>query len=255
MRKANKKKLQLFKLSTIKSLHKWLSLLVFIQLFIWLGSGVFFNLMDHSKARGNQFKQVPEQIDINYQSLWDSKALLAQSIRPVKEVSLVQRLTHPYFLFTHEKGLYRHFESDFSLVDAYSGVVKVIDNDMASALAQASYSGVAKVVNVIQVKPPIEDFPKEQNTLWQVNYSDELNTSVYINASSGRLVGHSNDDKRFADFFFMLHFMDYPFLSGDSSSGFNNWQIIFFALLTLVFCLTGLIWTLELLIKGRYKLR
>jgi len=255
MRKANKKKLQLFKLSTIKSLHKWLSLLVFIQLFIWLGSGLFFNLMDHSKARGNQYRQSIVQEDIDVQSLLNTKELLVQSKRPVNDISLVQRLGHPYYLVTHEKGLYRHFESHFSLIDAYSGNVKIIDNKMAAALAQATYSGSAKAKKVNKVNPPIADFLKEQNTLWQVDFDDELNTSVYINASSGQLVGHSNDDKRFADFFFMLHFMDYSALFGKSSSGFNNWQIIFFALLTLVFCLTGLIWTLELLIKGRYKIR
>jgi len=253
MRKANKKKSQLFKLSTIKSLHKWLSLLVFIQLFIWLGSGLFFNLMDHSKARGNQYKQSLTQAGIEIKPLFNTQALLAQSDRAVKEVSLIQRLGEPYYLLTHEKGLYRHFESHFSLVNAYSGEVKVVDDEMATALAQETYSGSAKISKVSKVKPPIADFLKEKNILWQVDFSDEVNTSVYINASSGRLVGHSNDDKRFADFFFMLHFMDYSSLFGMSSSGFNNWQIIFFALLTLVFCLTGLIWTLELLVKGRYR--
>jgi len=255
MREANKKKSQLLKLSTIKSLHKWLSLLVFIQLFIWLGSGLFFNLMDHSKARGTQYKQASVQTKIDPQRLLDSKVFLEQSKTPVKEVSLVQLLGQPYYLLTHDKGLYRHFESNFSLVDAYSGTVKSVDNEMASALAQATYSGSAKISRISKIKPPIADFLKEQNTLWQVDFSDEVNTSVYINASSGRLVGHSNDDKRFVDFFFMLHFMDYSALFSKSSSGFNNWQIIFFALLTLVFCLTGLIWTLELLIKGRYKIR
>jgi len=255
MRKANKKKLKTLKLSTIKSLHKWLSLLVFIQLFIWLGTGLFFNLMDHSKARGTQYKQTPVQTKIEAQRLLNSQDLLEQSEIAVKEVVLVQRLGQPYYLLTHDKGLYRHFESHFSLVDAYTGAIQVVDQEMASALALATYSGSGKVSEVIKVKPPIDDFLKEKNTLWQVDFNDELNTSVYINVSSGRLVGHSNDDKRFVDFFFMLHFMDYSSLIGNSSSGFNNWQIIFFALLTLVFCLTGLIWTLELLIKGRYKIR
>jgi len=211
--------------------------------------------MDHSKARGTQYKQTSVQTKVDAKRLLSSKEVLTQSKSPVKDVSLIQRLGHPYYLVTHENGLYRHFESHFSLVDAYTGEVKVIDDVMASALAQASYSGPAKITKVNKVKPPIADFLKEQNTLWQVDFADELNTSVYVNASSGRLVGHSNDDKRFADFFFMLHFMDYSSLVGHSSSGFNNWQIIFFALLTLVFCLTGLIWTLELLIKGRYKIR
>ena len=57
MKKRNIPKLSLIKLSTIKKLHKWLSLVVFIQLFIWLGTGLFFNLMDHDKARGNQNKE------------------------------------------------------------------------------------------------------------------------------------------------------------------------------------------------------
>jgi hypothetical protein len=255
MRKASKKKLKILKLSTIKSLHKWLSLLVFIQLFIWLGSGLFFNLMDHTKARGTQYKQAAVQTKIDAQRLVNSQDFLTQSERIVKDVSLTQRLGQPYYLLTYDKGLYRHFESHFSLVNAYTGSIQVVDQEMASALALATYSGPGKISDIIKVKPPIDDFLKEQNTLWQVDFSDELNTSVYINASSGRLVGHSNDDKRFADFFFMLHFMDYSSLIGNASRGFNNGQIIFFALLTLVFCLTGLIWTFELLIKGRYKVR
>ena len=255
MKKYNKNSLQYFKLSTIKSLHKWLSLLVFIQLFIWLGTGLFFNLMDHDKASGNQYRQKLVNEDIEPQRLFDPQTVLITSNSPASEITLVQRLGKPYYLLTHDKGLYKHFDSNFSLVDAYTGIVKKIDIEMAAALAQASYSGPDKITNVLLVKPPIDDFLKEQNNLWQVNFSDELNTSVYINASSGRLVGHSNEDKRFVDFFFMLHFMDYPIFGQSAVGGFNNWQIGFFALLTLLFCLTGLIWTLELLIKGRYKVR
>jgi hypothetical protein len=255
MRKADKKELQLFKFSTIKLLHKWLSLLVFIQLFIWLGSGLFFNLMDHSKASGNQYRQSIVQADIDEHRLLGIQDVLAQSKVAVKEVSFVQRLGQPHYLLTHEKGLYRHFKSHLSLVNAYTGEIELIDKEMASALALETYSGEGSISGIIKVKPPIDDFPKEQNTLWQVNFIDELNTRIYINASSGQLIGHSNDDKRFADFFFMLHFMDFASLIGNASQGFNNWLIIFFALLTLAFCFTGLIWTLELLVKGRYKIK
>ena len=255
MTKSNKKSSKYFKLSTIKSLHKWLSLLVFIQLFIWLGTGIFFNWMDHDKASGNHYRQAMVKQDIEHIRLLDPQAVLIASHLPASEITLVQRLGQPYYLLTHDKGLYKHFDSDFSLVDAYTGVTLEIDKTVASALARASYNGTAKVSTVLAVEPPIEDFLKEQNSLWQVNFSDELNTSVYINASSGRLVGHSNEDKRFVDFFFMLHFMDYALFGQDAVGGFNNWQISIFAILTLLFCLTGLIWTLELLIKGRYKLK
>jgi hypothetical protein len=255
MKKRNIPKPSLIKLSIVKKLHKWLSLLVFIQLLIWLGTGLFFNLMDHDKARGNQNKKAIIVKEVEHKRLLNLDFIMNKNSKPVTEVALIQRLGKPYYLLTHEKGLYSHFKSDYSLVDAYVGDEFIIDDDVASKLAQASYMGIGEVSAVLKVKPPIKDMLKERNIAWQVNFSDSLNTSVYIDASSGRLIGHSNDDKRFVDLFFMLHFMDYAFLGKGSVGGFNNGQIIFFALLTLLFCLTGLIWTLELLIKGRYKIR
>jgi len=254
MRKVNKNKSKLFKLSTVKTLHKWLSLFVFIQLFIWLGTGLFFNLMDHDKARGNQNRQSAAVKIIDNQRLLSPNSIITNSSRQISEVALIQRLGQPYYLLTHDKGLYSHFKSDLSLVDAYTGIELVIDENVAARLAHASYKGTGDISSVVKLSPPIADMLKERNTVWQINFSDDLGTSVYLDASSGRLVGHSNEDKRFVDLFFMLHFMDYPFLGDGSVGGFNNGQITFFALLTLVFCLTGFIWVIELLRKGRYKL-
>ncbi len=253
MRKVNKNKSKLLTLSTVKTLHKWLSLFVFIQLFIWLGTGLFFNLMDHDKARGNQNKQSAAVQIIDNQRLLNPNYIITNSSRQVSEVALIQRLGQPYYLLTHEKGLYSHFKSDLSLVDAYTGIELTINENVAGRLAQASYKGVGDISGVVKLSPPIADMLKERNTVWQVNFSDDLETSVYLDASSGRIVGHSNEDKRFVDLFFMLHFMDYPFLGEGSVGGFNNGQIAFFALFTLVFCLTGFIWVIELLRKGRYK--
>jgi len=240
----------------IKILHKWLSLFVAIQLFIWLGSGLFFNLMDHSKAQGNKYRvKASESMKIDHKRLLEpsyilSQIKLAKQIQPVNSVKLIELLGRPYYLLNHHLGLYKHFYNEHSIVNAYTGEIKTIDSVMAKSIASNTYSGISKISSSVEISPPIDDFPKELNTVWRVNFDDELDTSVYIDANSGRLVGHSNNDKRFADFFFMLHFMDYGTLGS-----FNNWQIIFFALLTLVFCLTGTVWTLDLLIKGRYKIR
>ena len=40
----------------IKSIHKWTSVLVGIQLLIWLLSGFYFNIMDVSKVRGDRYQ-------------------------------------------------------------------------------------------------------------------------------------------------------------------------------------------------------
>jgi len=231
----------------IKSLHKWLSLLVGLQLLIWLGTGLYFNLMDHDKASGTQNRQSVESPAIDLQLLIDPKTVL-QAGTDVVSLSQVILLSHPYYLLAHEKGLYRHFKSHYSLVDAVTGKPFVITKTIATAIALESYKGSAKIISTVKLSEKSDDFPKEQNSLWRVNIDDALNTSVYVDAGSGRLIGHSNDDKRFVDFIFMLHFMDYA-----SEGSFNNVQIIVFAIFTLFFAFTGLIWTVELAYNGQYK--
>ena len=232
----------------LKKLHKWLSLLVGLQLLIWLSTGLYFNLMDHQKAAGNEFRHRPAIAQVDLNRLVEPKLVLSQSKLAVslKQISL---LDHPYYLLTHDKGLYSHFKNDYSLVDAYSGISVVIDEEIAKKIAQSSYKGKGIIESAIRLSPPYEDIPREQNAVWQISYADEVNTSVYVDTGSGRIVKHSNDDKRFADIFFMLHFMDYG-----SEGSFNNVQIILFAIFTLFFALTGLIWTIELGFNGQYKI-
>ena len=231
----------------LKKLHKWLSLLVGLQLLIWLGTGLYFNIMDHQKASGNQFRQRPASAQIDISRLVEPQLVLSRSKLAVslKQISLLEQ---PYYLLTHQKGLYSHFNNNYSLADAYTGKSLVIDEKLASKLAQASYKGEGIIKSVVKISPPYDDIPREQNDVWQINYADFINTSVYIDAGSGRVVKHSNDDKRFTDIFFMLHFMDYG-----SEGSFNNVQIIILAIFTLFFSLTGLIWTIELGLNGQYK--
>lgn len=231
----------------IKKLHKWLSLLVGLQLLIWLGTGLYFNLMDHEKASGNQYRQRVVQAQVDNSRLVEPKLILAKAAPAVafKQISLLEK---PYYLVTHEKGLYRHFNNSYSLFDAYSGEQLFIDENIAEKLALSSYKGSGKVSNIQKLSPPYDDILKERNDVWQVNMADDINTSIYVDAGSGRIVKHSNDDKRFVDIFFMLHFMDYS-----SEGSFNNWQIIVLAVLTLLFALTGALWTVELIFNGQYQ--
>jgi len=232
----------------LKKLHKWLSLLVGLQLFIWLSTGLFFNLMDHQKASGNQFRQSPAIAKVNKNQLVEPQLVLLES-KPTVSLKQISLLEKPYYLLTHQKSLYSHQHNNYSLVDAYSGRKIIIDETMAGELAQASYKGQDKIISIVKLSPPYDDIPREQNKVWQINFADTVNTSVYIDAGSGRIVKHSNDDKRFAALFFMLHFMDYG-----TEGSFNNVQIIIFAIFTLFFALTGFIWTIELGFNGQYKI-
>ncbi|MDG1753150.1 MAG: 2Fe-2S iron-sulfur cluster-binding protein [Thalassotalea sp.] len=248
-------------MTLIKKIHKWASIIVGLQVLIWLSSGFYFNVMDHKKAKGTQYR-----VTNTYKMILESSKLIepkqalesnrlleksefSKSSNSVVSISLSHLFGQPVYLLTHEKGLYRHFKNSYSMADAYTGKQITIDAELAEKLASATYSGPGKVKSVTLLEKSVDDFPKEKNSAWQINYADELNTSVYIEAGSGRLIGHSNDDKRFADILFMLHFMDYA-----SEGNFNSIQIILFAFITLWLTLTGFIWTIKLGFEGQYQL-
>ncbi|WP_394392897.1 2Fe-2S iron-sulfur cluster-binding protein [Shewanella woodyi] len=235
----------------IKFLHKWLSLLVGIQLLLWIGTGLYFNLMDSQKARGTQYlaKSTAMIADDTVKPAHIEPAILLNSFKPAVSLSQVSLLDKPYYLLTHDKALYPYFKNHYTLIDAITGKQVMIDQAMAMALAVNSYNGPGIITSISRVSPPFDDRLKEKNTLWRVNFDDEINTSVYIDEGSGRLIGHSNDDKRIVDIAFMLHFMDYA-----NEGSFNNVQIIVFAIFTLFFAFTGFIWTIELGLNGQYSL-
>ena len=163
----------------IKSVHKWASLFVGIQFLLWLVSGFYFNIMDHSKAGGNQYRERIEKVAVDYRStsnqkLIDPKLVLAEN-KKTQNLQVVTILGKPYYLLTHEKGLYRHFYNEQTLVDAYTNQIIVIDEHMAKKIALTSYNGPGKLTSVIKLMPPIQDIPKEKNTVWQVNFNDNVN--------------------------------------------------------------------------------
>ena len=234
----------------IRKIHKWASVIVGIQFLLWLSSGLYFNLMDHDKAAGHAYLSHHQtEVDIDSQQLVDIKQVL-NNFNPSVEVRQVILLAKPYYLLTHEKGLYENFINHYTLVDAYSGQQVIIDEVMANALAKQSYSGPGNIISTRLIEGVIEDFPKQYNPAWQVNFADEVETSVYVEVDSGRIVGHSDTDKRLADIFFMLHFMDYASL-GD----FNSIQMILFAFVSLWLSLSGMIWTIDLGFRGQYQLK
>lgn len=234
----------------IRKLHKWVSVIVGIQLLLWLLSGLYFNVMDHSKSAGRTYRNFDKQsIEIDKSRLVEPKLVL-QQFQPTISLTLIQLLDKPYYLLTHQQGLYQHFKNDYSLVNAYNGKKIVIDKGMANSLAQQSYNGPGDISSTQLITSSLDEFPKEKNNAWQINFSDEINTSVYLDANSGRIIGHSDDNKRLAELFFMVHFMDY---AGEGS--FNNLAIIAFAFITLWLSLTGIIWTINLGMRGQYKLK
>jgi Na(+)-translocating NADH:ubiquinone oxidoreductase F subunit len=237
--------MRLYKLNT--SVHKWLSLFVGLQLLIWLGTGLYFNLMDHSKASGNELRvHSHHEGNITDFSLTPIKDITSEA---PQEVKLIWILHQPYYHFVFDKGQHSYQEHHSKLFDAVTGKQFNLSEEQVLTLAKNSYSGEGKLTTPVLSLPPFSDHVRQQNPMWQVVVEDENNTTIYLDSVSGQILRHANDDFRLKDLMMKLHFMDYG-----NSGGFNHWLIVAFAFATLVLSVTGVTWLIQQYRSGLLKL-
>lgn len=236
-------------MKVIKSLHKWVALLVAIQMCIWIGTGIYFNLMDQQATRGNQYRADSPNQTKNLEPLI-ALSDLSQFTRPVHSVDFIAILGTPFYEVKYQQPAHNYFAQNSVLVNAISGEVsEQIDANTAQHIATLSYSGPGEVNGVNLLTPPISDLPKERNAVWQVQFTDDVNTTVYIAAHNGKLIKHVNDLSRLKDFMMMLHFMDYF-----NEGSFNTIQLQLFSLIALTLSLTGVFWLIQLWRAGKFKI-
>jgi len=229
------------------SIHKWLSLIVGLQLLIWLATGLYFNLMDHGKATGNALR-----VHMQHEGNLPNFELLAVSeleSAPPLELKLVWLFQRPYYHAIYERGQHNYQLRQSALFDATTGNQHALTDKQVLTLAQGSYSGSGKVGVPVLVEPPFSDYIAQQNPMWKVDVDDEVNTTIYLDAVTGQILRHVNDDSRLKDLMMKLHFMDYG-----NTGGFNHWLIIAFAVATLMLSCTGIIWLVQQYKKGVLKI-
>ena len=235
----------------IKVVHYWLGAIVCLQLLIWLGTGIYFNLTPHDELKGMVYNHShhiePKQLKLDFERLLSAAQVLA--LVPGKAVEQLKLTTidkQPVYLLDEQVQRYQHDCLQQSLRHAYTGKPFVIDKQIAMQLAIESYMGPGEVASINKL-PLSPEWPKQCNPMWQVNMADDLSTRIYINAVNGQLVGHKNQQTELADLMFKLHFMDYL-----NQGCFNNPFSWLFAVLMVLLSLSGLYWVVESLLLRRY---
>lgn len=238
----------------VRVAHYWAGAIVVLQLLIWLGTGIYFNVTPHHKLKGMQYNDGDQNVMQTWPS-FDEKQLqplaaLLSDYPSMARVTLVELTGKPVYLLEPQVHRYEYQCQQTILVDAYSAQVILIDSTYAQALALQSYTGPGDIIQTRRLVAPFTEWPKQCNALWQVDMNDELNTRIYINSVNGQLVGHKNDHTDLADLMFKLHFMDYL-----HQGSFNNPFSWLFGLLMLMSSLSGLYWVIDNVRFKRYRVR
>ncbi|WP_268796159.1 PepSY domain-containing protein [Sphingomonas sp. Leaf28] len=185
-------------------LHRWLALIIGVQLLLWFSSGLLMSILPIERVRG-EYLVARESTTMlgSAQEFASPASVLGAAPGPVLELRYTTLLGQPVAELTMANGTVR-------MHDARSGLpMPRIDAPFAMRVARAAYRGPgAPVASVVLARTRSTEF-RGKLPVWRVQFEDAETTRVFVSPENGRIVGVRTGTWRLYDFFWGLHIMDW----------------------------------------------
>lgn len=214
----------------IRQAHRWLGLLIGIQVLLWVSGGVIMSALRLEEVRGEHLAAHRPAVVLGAGAVVPVADLLRRyTDRGPTELTLATLLGQPVYRVTAGKATW--------LVDARSGAeLSPLPPALAEAVARADYAGDAPLLGMDWVDTAASEIRGRDLPLWRARFGDAQNTAVYVSPATGAVAARRNDLWRVFDFVWMLHIMDY-----EEREDFNHPLLIAAAITALLFTLSGLV--------------
>lgn len=219
-------------------LHKWLALIVGVQVALWVVSGLFMTLYPIERVRGEHLTRAPAPPVLGAPAVLPDDAGL-----DVASFRLAQYGGRPVVV--------AEADGTRTLHDAYTGErIAAPDEARIRELAREAYLGEGDVASVrrIETDAPIEY--RGALPVWQVVFDGSQALHLYLDVGSGEIVARRTRLWRIYDVMWMLHIMDY-----DERVDFNNPLVRIASALAVVVALSGLVLLPYRLLRGGFRRR
>lgn len=219
--------MKVLKLST--QLHKWIALVVGLQVLFWVGGGLVMTAIPIETVRGEHraVELTPGPLELG------ALPALGEIVRRAG-VAPVQAELHstprgPAWTLKPAAG-------EPVIVSAATGrPFGPMSAAEVSAFAKRAYKGEAGVSGAVLLTTAPEETGRT-GPLWRVDFADREKTSFYLSPATGEVVTRRSGVWRIFDFFWRLHVMDW-----NDGEDFNHPLIIITTALTLSIVVSGFI--------------
>jgi uncharacterized iron-regulated membrane protein len=211
-------------------IHKWLALIVGVQVVLWIVSGAFFAIYPIERVRSEH--RIAETV---------AAPLDPAGLPAPAEIAAL--LPSPPLRITYERGvrgevlaLAEFAEGAPALIDvAARRVISPLDEDAARQIARAY---VADGPAVREARLVTVASPEYRGALpaWRIALDDREGLAVYVAADTGRVTARRSDLWRVYDALWALHIMDWR-----DHENFNNGLLIAASVLALAMAIFGIV--------------
>ena len=204
----------------VRKTHKYLSILISIQLLLWTISGIYFAFNQIELIRGEQYRLTQVfSIDLSKINL---------ILDSVQSIQVARRLDEEILIVRKEAGT--------EYLDLGGATLDKISREEAKVIVSNVTSLTPLAVEEINDPEPGSEYRGRNLPLFKVTTKDQENDeiNVYVDAISGQLVAIRSAGWRLWDLMWGLHIMDW-----ETRDEINNWLLKLFSVLALISSLTG----------------
>ncbi|WP_294098634.1 PepSY domain-containing protein [Sphingomonas sp.] len=183
-------------------LHRWLALVIGLQLLLWFSSGLVMSLLPIDRVRGEHLvdREAAALLPANA-SYVSPQAIIVASAAPVRALRHKMLLGRP--VVEVETG------SGTLLYDGATGArLPPVDARQAEAIAIAAYRGTPRPKAAVERVTAASTEYKGRVPAWRVVLADADSTRVYV-TDTGTIAAVRTGTWRLYDFFWGLHIMDW----------------------------------------------
>lgn len=231
--------------SAFRTWHRWLGIIVGVQMVVWAISGAYMVIVQLPFIHGEHLTQEANG-EIRDSSLVERLPAVLENYPQVNQIHLVNRLIQG-----DDQDLAQvHSESEKFLVDLHTlAPVELSEADIRGLAAAYYAKGEPTIsgVEYIEEAPPTE-LSESYLPIWRVNFDDFGNTSLYLHPQTGEMTVRRHDFWRGFDIMWMFHIMDY-----DERVDITTWWLRAFIFATFAFLFTGTVLLLQTLWASRRK--
>ena len=204
----------------VRKTHKYLSILISIQLLLWTISGIYFAFNQIELVRGEQYR-LPQVFSIDF-----GKVNLV--LDSVKSIQVARRFGEEILIVRKEAGT--------EYLNLEGAALEKLSKTQATSIVSTITSLTPLAVEEINDPEPGSEYRGRNLPLFKVITQDQENDeiNVYVDAISGQVVAIRSEQWRLWDLMWGLHIMDW-----EARDEINNWLLKLFSVLALISSLTG----------------
>ncbi|HIN13408.1 MAG TPA: hypothetical protein EYM72_03900 [Gammaproteobacteria bacterium] len=217
--------------------HRWLGLIVSIQLLMWTASGLFFSIPDITDVRGEQYLSQTHSININQ--------LARENIVPISAIIATAKINleaNETVLLKHRAGrliyqVEKNAPEKKLIFDALTGqpMTYITPTEALSIVVDRTELSPTEAVLINEPKTGSE-FRGRDLPLYKVTVTKPKKGIVYVDPVTGEIAAIRTKLWRAWDFLWSLHIMDYQ-----ERDDFSQWLLRLFSALGVLTVLSGII--------------